>query len=102
LQLNCDGTLNSIQPLAYVANQGMNDVFTFREAMQQEESAEFIKVMVKEIQDHTEQGHWCLRCWCELGNINTILKAVLFLKEAGWYTHQAQGKALCLQQNSSV
>lgn len=79
LQLNFDGTLNSIQPLAYVANQGTNDVFTFREAMQQEDRAEFIKAMVQEIQDHTERGHWCLRRRCELGNIKTI-KAVWSFK----------------------
>jgi Reverse transcriptase (RNA-dependent DNA polymerase). len=79
LQLNFDGTLNSIQLLAHVANQGKNDVFTFREAMQQEDRAEFIKAMVQEIQDHTERGHWCLRRWCELGNVKTI-KAVWSFK----------------------
>ena len=37
-----------------------NDTMYLREAMQQEDKDEFLKAMVKEIEDHTRRGHWRL------------------------------------------
>lgn len=55
-----DGTLNHIHNYAFATEIASNEVFTFTQAMRQEDRGEFIKAMMKEVQDHEEREHWAL------------------------------------------
>ena len=37
-----------------------NEVFTFREAMKQEDRLDFVAAMEKEIEDHESRKHWSI------------------------------------------
>ena len=37
-----------------------NETYTFKEMLQQEDKNEFIKAMLKEVQDHENRHHWHL------------------------------------------
>ena len=56
-----------------------NDVFHFHQAMQQDDRDEFIKAMVKELEDHKRNKHWKLVRRDEIGNAPTI-KAIWSFK----------------------
>jgi hypothetical protein len=56
-----NGTLNSICAYAFstiALDMSNNKVFTYTKAMQQPDSAQFIKAMSKEIDDHQSRHHW--------------------------------------------
>ena len=54
-----DGTLNSVPELfAYPASVAKKDTMYIKKSMQQDDRNEFLKAMVKEIEDHTVRGHW--------------------------------------------
>ena len=70
--LNEDETFNVIHPTSFIAQNGKNEVYTFREAMAQPDKAEFVEAMVKEIDDFTSKGHWKPVKRSEIGNAKTI------------------------------
>ena len=45
-------TLNYFHPMPYSTDLSDNDTYTFKEMLQQDDRVEFIKAMMKEIQDH--------------------------------------------------
>jgi hypothetical protein len=53
-----DGTLNSLHHAVY--NTVVKNDFTFKEMLQQDDRADFIKAMQKEIEDHQNRNHWSL------------------------------------------
>jgi hypothetical protein len=56
-----DGMLNGIHTCAFSAvalDMSNNEVFTYTKAMQQPDSAKFIKAMLKGINDHESRDHW--------------------------------------------
>ena len=54
-----DQTINNMVKLfAYPASIADNDTMYLREAMQQQDRTHFLEAMVKEINDHTQRGHW--------------------------------------------
>jgi len=55
---NFDGTLNAIHHLVLASGKANNEIYTFREMLKEEDSADFIKAMVKEFRDHESRGHW--------------------------------------------
>jgi hypothetical protein len=60
-----DGTLNSICAYAFSSialDVSNNEVFTYTKAMQQPDAPQFIKAMVREIEDHKSQKHWEIVC----------------------------------------
>lgn len=73
-----DGTAN-INPalFAYPASIANNDTIYIREAMQQEDKGEFLKAMVKEIEDHTAQGHWRVITRKEIKQRNYVHKPII-------------------------
>ncbi len=44
-------------PIAFHAEM-MGEIMYFHQALKQDDSAEFIKAVVKEVNDHAEQKHW--------------------------------------------
>ena len=55
-----DGTLNQFHMLAFSTDISSNEVFTFREAMKQEDKLDFVQAMEKEIEDHQSRDHWSI------------------------------------------
>jgi hypothetical protein len=54
-----DGTINCYSALAMSAGAS-NEVFTYKQALQEEDYREFVKAMIKEITDHETREHWTL------------------------------------------
>ena len=62
--LNCDGTINHMDPFAYyMLQEKTNDVFTLSQAKKKSDWSNFscLANYKKETCDHTEQKHWLLR-----------------------------------------
>ena len=55
-----DGTLNHFHMLAFSTDISSNEVFTYKEAMQEEDKLNFVKAMEKEIEDHESRDHWSI------------------------------------------
>lgn len=58
-----DGTCNQIHFMAFSTLSdavASNEVFTYAQAMKQDDVDDFVEAMKKEIQDHTDRGHWVL------------------------------------------
>ena len=54
-----DGTLNCFSTAAMAAVSS-NEVFTFKQAMNEDDGMEFVKAMVKEIKSHEDNEHWTM------------------------------------------
>ena len=72
INMNADGTLNTLHPLSYQAKKAENDTFTFKEAMQEDDREEFIRAMLKEIEDHQERKYWKAVDRSTIGNAKVI------------------------------
>ena len=59
-QLNTlyNNQLNEMNPFSFAATLANNEVYTFKEAMQQPDKKEFIKAMVTEAEAHRAKKHW--------------------------------------------
>ena len=55
-----DGTINQIHNFALATDLSNNEVFTFTQAMRQDDRAQFVDAMMKEVRDHEEREHWDL------------------------------------------
>ena len=44
--------------MALVAGKENNEIYTFREMLKQEDSADFVKAMLKEANDNENREHW--------------------------------------------
>ena len=53
-----DGTINQIHNYAFATELANNEVFTYTQAMRQDDRAEFIQAMIKEVEDHEGRDHW--------------------------------------------
>ena len=76
-----DSTLNSFSTLAYSSLHENNEVYTFREAMNQDDSADFVRAMVKEVEDHESRNHWTMVPRSETDGKKTILSIWSFKRK---------------------
>ncbi len=53
VDLNVDGSINQMHPLSFATSKAGNEVYYFSQAMKEPDRDEFIKAMVKEVEDHT-------------------------------------------------
>ena len=53
-----DCTMNNLHTLSFLTDLSTNDVFTFRQAMKQDDKADFVRAMEKDIEDHKSRNHW--------------------------------------------
>jgi len=74
-----DGSMNQSYSFAFPATLADNDTYFYSQAMQQPDRQDFIKAMVKEVDDLFDTGVWRLRRRSDLGIIKTI-KAVWSFK----------------------
>ena len=58
INANFDGTLNEIHHMVMAAGKSNNEVYTFREMLQQDDAASFIEAMKEETKAHEKRGHW--------------------------------------------
>ena len=52
-----DNTLNSLHPMALLAEKESNESYKFRQILKQSDAPEFIKAIIKESNDHEEREH---------------------------------------------
>ena len=55
-----DGTMNQIHFLFFITDVSSNKVFTYKEAMTQEDAHLFVEAMQKEVADHELRNHWTI------------------------------------------
>ncbi len=55
-----NGTINLIHVLSFSTDVSSNKVFTYKEAMTQEDAHLFIEAMQKEVADHELRNHWTI------------------------------------------
>ena len=49
---NFDSTLNALHPMAFLAENENNELYTFGQILKQPDDADFIHAMIKEADDH--------------------------------------------------
>ena len=72
INMNCDHTINSLDPLGFVATTYDNEVYHFGSVMKQPDVQDFFKAMLVEVADHTPRGHWVLRRRDSIGDQKPI------------------------------
>ncbi len=55
---NFDGSCNQMHHMFISAGKSNNKNYTFREILKQDDTADFIKAIQKETQDHESWGFW--------------------------------------------
>ncbi len=55
-----NGTMNQIRFLLFSTDVSSNKIFTYKEAITQEEAHLFIEAMQKELADHDLRNHWTI------------------------------------------
>jgi hypothetical protein len=60
LREHYDGTIYQIHFLSFSTDVSSNKVFTYKEAMTQEDAHLFIEAIQKEVADHELQNHWTI------------------------------------------
>ena len=58
LNAHYDGTLNVLSTFAYAALNNSSDTYTLREMLKQDDMANFIEAMTKEVDDRETRKHW--------------------------------------------
>jgi len=77
-----DKSFNSFPLFALAAEAEQNEVFTYKEAMKQDDNRDFIKAMIKEINDHEQRNHWTMIPRSSLpANVKTILSIWSFKRK---------------------
>ncbi len=77
---HCDGTLNEFHFVSLLTDASLNEVFTYHQALKQDDWCDFVTAMEKEVLDHEGHGHWDLvhRSTIPAGNI--VIKAIWSFK----------------------
>ena len=70
---NFDGSPNVVHPFAYAASAAGNETYTMKDMLKEPDVADFVKAMVKEVQDHEDNDHWELVPRSSIGSSKTIL-----------------------------
>ena len=72
-----DNSLNEMfQIVAYSASMADTDTMYLQQAMKQDDRDEFLKAMIKEIEDHTVRGHWRITTRQEMRERNYMHKPI--------------------------
>jgi len=58
INANFDGSLNEIHHMVFAAGKTNNEVYTFKDMLQEEDASDFILAMKKEVQAHEARRHW--------------------------------------------
>ena len=55
-----DGSANLVHPFAFTTGIPYNETYTLKEILQQDDKADFVAAMKKEIKAHEPRDHWTL------------------------------------------
>ncbi len=80
MDLNCDGSINSMHPLSYATQSVDNESYHFHEAMKQPDREDFLRAMEKELDDHHNNKHWKLILRSEIKDGIKPIKAIWSFK----------------------
>ncbi len=58
--MDYDSTMNQIYFLSFSTDVSSNEVFTYKEAITQEDAHLFVEAMQKEVADHELRNHWTI------------------------------------------
>jgi hypothetical protein len=75
-----DGTMDQIQFLSFSTDVSSNKVFTYKEAMTQEDAHLFIEAMQKEVADHELQNHWTIDHCSTVPRTTKLIQAIWSFK----------------------
>jgi hypothetical protein len=73
-------SISNVDPLVAFKAVADPDTMYYHQAMREPDAAEFRKAMQKEIDDHTEKGHWVLVKRSDLPNGTRVLPSVWSMK----------------------
>ena len=74
IERNLDGSRNFMNPISQCfASLADNEIYDFKGAMEQPDSADFVQAMLKEIADHEDKKHWVYRKRAKLRHVRTIM-----------------------------
>ena len=79
VELNVDGTTNYQHPLSFAVKKAGVEVYHFHQAMREDDREDFIKAMIKELEDFQRNKFWKLVKRSEIGDSHTI-KAIWSFK----------------------
>ncbi len=85
--------------VANSASMADTDTMYLQQAMKQDNGDKFLKAMIKEIEDHTVQGHWRITTWKEMRERNYLHRPIAAIwsfkrKKSIWPDNQIQGKTM--------
>jgi hypothetical protein len=72
-----DCLLDTIPIFVYPASITDNNTMYMNEALQQDDRAEFLKAMVKDVDDHTGRGHWRIMMKDEMRKNNSTYRPIM-------------------------
>ena len=78
VNLNYDGIFNHTNPPAFVSGID-NESYMFHEMVRRPHKDDFVRVMMKEVENHTIRGYWKIMKQSEIGSAKTI-KEIWFFK----------------------
>ena len=78
-----DGTLNEVDNLFYATSISTTEIFTFRNAMEQDDKLNFVDAMEKEISDHKRGKHWSMVHRDTLPNRARPIKSICSFERKG-------------------
>ena len=78
---NVDGTPNLTHPFAFAISLADNESYSLKEALKQEDAADFIKTMLKEVDAHEKTNHSKLMKRSDIGRNKTILSTWSFKRK---------------------
>eukprot|EP00957_Ditylum_brightwellii_P137482 10482008-Ditylum_brightwellii.AAC.1 len=83
-----DETVNTFRPMVFAANQQQNEMYTYKDMLQQPDAKDFVLAMLKEITVHEDRNLWTLMKCTEVppdklvnGKVKTIMSIWSFKRK---------------------
>jgi hypothetical protein len=74
-----DGMINCFSTVAQ-SSIASNKTFTYKEAMRESDYHEFVKAMVKEVDDHESRNHWTVMHYCDMPSDTKTIMSIWSFK----------------------
>ncbi len=77
---HCDGTLKEFHFVSLLTDGSSNEVFTYHQTQKQDDWAQFVEAIEKEVEDHEGRGHWDLVPHSSIPSGSKPIKAIWSFK----------------------
>ena len=81
---HCNGTLDEFHFVSLLTDTSLNNVFTYRQALKQDDWCDFVTAIEKEILDHKGHSHWDLIQCSKIPAGTKVIKAIWSFKRKGF------------------